>query len=239
MSKRHTDTEKWERPWFRKLPPEYKALWLYILDKCDIAGIWYVDFDTASYFIGTTLTYDKSLELLNKQMTVLNSGSKWYVHDYVRFHCGELNSSINFHRAVRQRLIENGLTLDQECGKSDKDIHKHKGKHKAVYIGGVHFDTIWTSYPNKIGRKRAEKSFYSSIQTEQDFERIKSALENYKRSDRVKKNFVQNASTWFNNWEDWVEDPITNEGEVKQIRSKTKNVDKHIERIMNGSTSST
>jgi len=232
MSKRHTDTEKWDRPWFRKLPAEYKALWLYILDKCDIAGIWYVDFDTASYFIGTTLTYEKSLELLNKQITVLNNGSKWHVHDFVHFHCGELNMSINFHRAVRQRLIENGLTLDQELGKSDKDIHIHKGKGKTIYIGGVHFEQIWTLYPSKVGKKRSEKYFYSSVQTEEDFEQMKLALLNYKASKRVRDGYVQNASTWFNNWKDWIEDPITDEGEQQHTRKITSSIDRSVERML-------
>jgi hypothetical protein len=52
MAKRFTDSEKWNRPWFRKLPTKYKLLWLYILDHCDMSGVWYVDFELASMMIG-------------------------------------------------------------------------------------------------------------------------------------------------------------------------------------------
>ena len=230
MSKRMTDTEKWQRPWFRKLPVQYKAVWLYILDTCDIAGIWYVDFELLSFCLGVPTTYEETLSYLQKQIKVLNGGSKWFVHDYVMFQCGKLNTSVNFHRAVIERLRENNLTLGEGVGVPVR--HYIKGDiNKTIYIGGVHFDTVWTLYPSKIGKKRAEKYFYATVQTEEDFEKMKKALENYKKSDRVKKNFIQNASTWFNNWEDWIDDPITNEGEQQKIRYATKSVDAQLERI--------
>ena len=233
MSKRFTDTEKWDRPWYRKLPVQYKMLFLFILDKCDIAGIWYVDFDTASYYIGSTVCYEDSLQFLEKQITVLNNGSKWFVHDYIGFQCGKLNTAINFHRSILQRLRENDVTLPLGLVRGEgQGQGKGKGKGKTIYIGGVHFEQIWTLYPSKIGKKRAENYFYSSVQTEEDFEKMKIALENYKRSERVKNNFIQNASTWFNNWRDWVDDP-TNEGEKQKLRSTTKSVDAHIERMSN------
>ena len=239
MSKRFTDTEKWQRPWFRGLPVDYKMAWLYILDTCDIAGIWYVDFGLASFCIGAPITYDKTLEVLEKQITVLNNGSKWYVHDYVQFHCGGLNTSVNFHRAVRQRLIENGITPDQEVGNTDKHIHKHKNenKHKIIYIG-KHFEPLWDQYPSKVGRKRAERYFNSSVITEKDLEDIQTALDNYKTSKRVKGGFVQNGSTWFGNWQDWVENP-ENEHEQKELRAKTKKIDAEIESMVNGSVTTT
>ena len=52
MSKRFTCSEKWDDPWFRKLPVKYKVFWEYIFTKCNLIGIWIVDLETASYFIG-------------------------------------------------------------------------------------------------------------------------------------------------------------------------------------------
>ncbi|TAK64453.1 MAG: hypothetical protein EPO24_03285 [Bacteroidetes bacterium] len=66
------------------------------------------------------------------------------------------------------------------------------------------FELIWKLYPSKLGRKAAERHFYSSVKTEEDWKNINIALGNYVQSDRVKRNYVQNGSTWFNNWRDWI-----------------------------------
>lgn len=66
------------------------------------------------------------------------------------------------------------------------------------------FDQIWIKYPNKDGRKAAEKSFRASVRTHQDWLDIQNALPNYLQSDKVKEGFIKNGSTWFNNWRDWI-----------------------------------
>jgi uncharacterized phage protein (TIGR02220 family) len=38
--KRFTDTNKWRDPWFLSLSPDYKLMWIYLCDCCDIAGFW-------------------------------------------------------------------------------------------------------------------------------------------------------------------------------------------------------
>lgn len=74
----------------------------------------------------------------------------------------------------------------------------------------VHFDfqSIWIKYPKKIGSKQAERHFLASVKTEQDYKDIQTALNNYLESDNVKRGFVQNGSTWLNNWRDWIENPV-------------------------------
>lgn len=72
------------------------------------------------------------------------------------------------------------------------------------------FDEIWSLYPNKDGKKAAERSFRASVTTDKDYEDIKTALRNYLGSEKVQKGFIKNGSTWFNNWRDWVDyKPIT------------------------------
>ncbi len=67
------------------------------------------------------------------------------------------------------------------------------------------FKDIWDKYPKKLGRKQAERHFGYSIKTKKDFEDIQTALNNYLKSERVAKGYVQNGATWFNNWQDWVD----------------------------------
>ncbi len=66
------------------------------------------------------------------------------------------------------------------------------------------FEAIWAKYPDRVGKKSAERHFNASVKTEQAWKDINTALSNYLLSKRVLKGFVQNGSTWFNDWEGWV-----------------------------------
>jgi len=67
------------------------------------------------------------------------------------------------------------------------------------------FIKLYNKYPKKVGKKSALKHFKASVKTEEDAKNIGIALDHYLESERVAKGFIQNASTWFNNWQDWVE----------------------------------
>ena len=43
MAKRFTDTDKWQDEWWGSLPNDYRMIWLYLVDRCSIAGIWKKD----------------------------------------------------------------------------------------------------------------------------------------------------------------------------------------------------
>lgn len=79
---------------------------------------------------------------------------------------------------------------------------KPKKENKPVFD----FDAVWKRYPNKDGKKAAEKHFNTTVKTEDDYAAINKALDNYLKSDKVKKGFIKNGSTWFNNWQDWIEE---------------------------------
>ena len=67
------------------------------------------------------------------------------------------------------------------------------------------FESLWTTYPKRVGKKAALRYFCSSVHTNKDYIDIKAALKNYLESKRVYDGFVQNGSTWFNNWRDWID----------------------------------
>ncbi len=84
----------------------------------------------------------------------------------------------------------------------EKDIDKEKEKDK---IPVLVFNKLWERYPNKDGKKAALRRFKASVKTKQDVKNINKALDNYLKSEKVKKGYIKNGSTWFNNWEDWVD----------------------------------
>lgn len=210
MAKRFTSTEKWTDPWFRKLSPSFKTLWMFLLEQCDHAGIWKFDQDAFQYFIGCSFSKEEIFKALNdgkERVVSLNCGSKWLIQDFVTFQYGELSAGNRVHDSVISILKKEGaykgLTSPlQGCKDMDKDKDKDIGG-----VGGMksRFAEVWAKYPNKDGRNLAERSFKASVKTEQDFNDINLALENYLKSEKVQKGFVKNGSTWFNNWRDWVE----------------------------------
>jgi len=66
------------------------------------------------------------------------------------------------------------------------------------------FEDIWAKYPNKDGKKAAQKHFEAGVVTDQDWLDINKALTNYLQSKKVLEGYIKNGSTWFNNWRDWV-----------------------------------
>lgn len=82
------------------------------------------------------------------------------------------------------------------------------------------FDSIWEKYPNKDGKKAAEKHFNTTVKTEDNYSDINKALDNYLanlKTETWKK--PKNGSTWFNNWQDWIdyEAPINQEKDYEII----------------------
>ena len=102
------------------------------------------------------------------------------------------------------------LTKPETEAETEAEDRNKLGKRKSPGNGVdkallAHFDSLWSEYPNPVGKKAALKSFVASVKTAQDLKNIRKALKNYKESlttENWKK--AQNGSTWFNNWQDWV-----------------------------------
>ena len=134
MAKRFTDTEKWMRPWFRTLPVKYKLLWLYILDHCDIAGVWYVDLELAEMFLNEKFTAQDALKHLGKQILVMDNSSRWFVKDFIAFQYVRLRQNNPPHLAVLKILEKHSLAdfIPNDDGSSRCGLEEAKKK-SAIY----------------------------------------------------------------------------------------------------------
>lgn len=106
------------------------------------------------------------------------------------------------------KMLHNFITLSTTLQKEsyvDKEKDKDKEKSKSRDVYNRVFEQLWNTYPNRIGKKEAERHFNASVKTPQDVDAIKKALQNYLNSERVHKGYAQNGSTWFNNWRDWID----------------------------------
>lgn len=99
MAKRFTDTDKWKKPFLRGLDGPYKLLWFYMVDDCDHAGIWQVDFEVARIRIGEQVSYDQALKMFGDRVEVI-SKFKWFLPDFITFQYGELKENNRMHQSV-------------------------------------------------------------------------------------------------------------------------------------------
>jgi len=139
MAKRFTDTVKWEKVWFRKLSLEHKCFWFYLLDRCNHAGIWDVDFEFAQIYIGAKIDRGEVKAAFGHRIRELNDGKKWQVMEFVEFQYKKLNHANRAHLSVFELLQKEGATkgltrallgVKDKAKAKDKDKDKDKAKDK-------------------------------------------------------------------------------------------------------------
>jgi uncharacterized phage protein (TIGR02220 family) len=133
MAKRFTDSRKYRDPWFRKLSPIQKCVWDYMIHECNHAGIWEVDFELASFCIGTAID-EESIDWLKGRIYAI-SDEKWFIPNFIEFQYGELNQENRVHKSVIDLLKKEGaykvlISPLQGCKDKDKDKNKDKDKDK-------------------------------------------------------------------------------------------------------------
>ena len=130
------------------------------------------------------------------------------------------------YQGIEQQVNNRRTTGEQQMNTNKKNKNVKNVKNKDMCFLGD-FEEIWKKYPSPTGKKSAERHFKASVKNKIDWKRINKALDNYKNSKRVASGYIQNGSTWFNNWQDWVGyvEAKENEGEpdVQAILRKINN----------------
>jgi hypothetical protein len=136
MAKRFTDTAKWKKEFIKGLEAKYKLLWFYILDDCDHAGIWEVDFEVASIRIGEDVSYNDSFIALGEQIIPIGK-NRWWIKDFITFQYGKLTPKNKMFAPVMAILGKYGIDpnmphIIEDISPIDgvKDIDKVKDKVK-------------------------------------------------------------------------------------------------------------
>jgi hypothetical protein len=137
MSKRFTDTEKWNDPWFRALSAPHKLFWSYLTDKCNAAGIWKVDIEQARFFIGSRIDPDAAVTAFGKRIFVI-SDEYWFLVGFPDFQYGRLQPDVRPHAAVIAELQKRGVWERVSKGYLEGiNTHKDKEKEKDKEKGGA------------------------------------------------------------------------------------------------------
>lgn len=167
MAKRFTDSRKWRDPFFRKLPTHLKLFWIYLLDECNHAGMWKVDFEMASFCIGIEIAEQEAVSAFNGRIKVIDSET-WFVPKFIDFQYGKLSEDSKPHKSVIDELKKERVYKGYAKGidtLKDKDkekvMDKDKDKDKALPIKVKDFVDRWNELnPIKakhISQERKEK----------------------------------------------------------------------------------
>lgn len=131
MGKRFTATEKWDKAWFRKLPPRHKALWEFLRDKCDAAGMWEIDMDSATHYVNdlTPITMEDFKAFGDR--VELHGSDKLWLSTFCDFQYENLSDKCPAHKPVFKLLRKYNLlnrvlnrvsnTLQEKEKESDKE----------------------------------------------------------------------------------------------------------------------
>lgn len=122
MAKRFMATDIFDDPWFIELSPEYKLFWIYLLLRCNHAGIWQVNFKLANFHLfglDTKVSEKEALELFKGRIEVLKQGY-WRIVKFVEFQYGELGNS-NVHQSVKKELQRFGI-MDEDESNSEPTL---------------------------------------------------------------------------------------------------------------------
>jgi hypothetical protein len=214
--KRFTETEKWRDTWFRKLAPDSKLAFLYVVDNCDAAGVWDPDYDLANFTIGREINWPGVLADLGDRVSCLHNG-KWHLTRFVEFQYGELVEECRPHAKVLALLKAHEIPYKKGIYRvsiptririgQDKDRTGSEGG-TGETVGApaaaereATAEEIYAAYPRKEARQDALRAIGKALTKRSAGELLRAtrayaaAVATWIPDDRK---FVPHPATWFN-----------------------------------------
>lgn len=211
--KRFTETNKWEDPWFRKLKPEMKLLWAWLLDSCDNAGVIDLDIELASFQIGYAYPLDTLLEFAHRVIK-LECG-KFFIPKFIEFQYGNLSRECKAHNPIFSSLEKHGLKGYPKGIHTLQEKEKEKEKDKET-----------EKEPRKSGKQAkaptiSDEEWMASLKANPDHEGKSIDAEFQKAHQWCQKNNRQNTRRFFINWLSKCEKPLAIKPAVKPFRPQS------------------
>jgi hypothetical protein len=212
MSKRFIDTGFLDQKWIRKLSPEKKIFLIYLMLKCDNAGIIELDLEDAEFWIGKKIT-DLSF-LPENYLIPLNGTCKYFMPKFIEWQYPNFPHS-KVHQQVQAKdiLIRNNIfNIDNECidipniylkvtqNLPNSQVHGNadgnadgNGNEKSI---NVSFENFWNLYDKKEDRVKCEVKWRNLKDCEREL--CIQSLPAYIKSTPDKK-YRKNPATFLNN----------------------------------------
>jgi len=167
MARRHTSTEKWDDPWFRKLSPELKCTWLYIVDKCDNVGVWQVDEELLKFYIGEEVSISEILPAFNNGKTRIKElrKDKWLIVDFVSYHWAESPKMLRHIELLRKHHgLNDTVPIQYKYSSHTPVVYCSKVKYKGGVGGKPTIEEI-RAYIKEKGSHINPEAFFNHYET--------------------------------------------------------------------------
>lgn len=108
MAKRLHESDKWDDKWFRPLKPNEKLVFLFLIDKCDLAGFYEVDLEDMRFRTGLPKNaIELALQGLNRGILGADNKEWIWVKNFVKQQKNlPLNPANNAHKHIIQKFKE-------------------------------------------------------------------------------------------------------------------------------------
>lgn len=176
MAKRFTDTGLNRQPWYRRLKPKLKCAIRFLFDECDQTGVWSVDMEALSYFVGEDVSYEELFKGVNadKDNRIEKFGrDKIFIPGFIEFQYGSLSENCKPHKPIFSLLKKHGLyervligyakgidTLQEKEKDKEEEIEKETekdfGKSENLSMISQMWDLWKKSFPKYEANKRRD-----------------------------------------------------------------------------------
>jgi hypothetical protein len=213
------------------LPSAAKWTWVFILSYSakKKTGIFEIDFNFLAHHTGCTEKELKNFlnEFFARGLLLVDSSSSRITNESVRItnvsRTNPIESVPNITNRTEQNERNEHDRTDLEIVESSFDYtHPLDLQPDAKF----NFEDIYNAYPRKDGKKRGLEILKKKIKTQQDFEKLELAVQNYRISTReTEKRFIKQFSTFANCWEDYLEiDNGLSKEDLEWLKQHEKNV---------------
>lgn len=160
VKKRFTDILKWEKEWFLSLEINDKLVWLYLLDNCDEAGLWNVNWRLCSMLTGVPLT--ECPKALEHQLVETNHDKVVYIKDFMEFQYPDfLSKKSSMIIMCIKRLIKYGVIQQEDFD----NAQNQSGNQSAGRVQDIDIDKDKVIKTKKdVSLKSIDEKFLNDLQ---------------------------------------------------------------------------
>lgn len=137
MSRRFTETAKWNDGWFANLSNEHKLAWLYILDTCTPAGRWIKNFKLLNFNCNSRMEKAEFESIFGNRVIYVEKGDYYLIPKFLRYQYPKgIYSRKPAIKAVQKEVVLYGLKsmIKQSLGNDYLIISQSLGNDKTIVL---------------------------------------------------------------------------------------------------------